>query len=135
MVTSKQDLQAKWLESLLFSALQTWSKDLPKLRENLCFRKCIPLKYVVYSLHSTVIIGIVCMSSGLALNQELGLTQSAFTCKKSRWNDQSNVWNQFKANNKDTVFVALLITLNICHALFLCSHCWFWTSKWWLGSM
>ena len=51
---------------------------------------------------------------------------------------QYNVWNLFKANNKDgdasdVVRVSLLLTLNRFHRLFWCFLCQLLTSKWQLG--
>ena len=51
--------------------------------------------------------------------------------QSQQWKDQNNVLNLFIVNKKrhqndanDIVLVYLLLTLNIFHTLFCCSHCW-----------
>ena len=86
-----------------------------------------------------------------------GINQRNFV-QSQQWKHQNNVWNLFKANNKDIercqmkwfvrivngfqpltssniVLMSLLLTLNRFRTLFWCFHCWRWTIKQWLRNI
>ena len=65
-------------------------------------------------------------------------TEPEFRCSKAVLKRQSNVWNLFKANDKDnrtiSVFlISLMVTLNVFHTLLWSFYHWLWVSKFQLG--
>ena len=51
--------------------------------------------------------------------------------QSQQWKHQSNVWNLFKVNNKDT---RTSMTLNRFHSLFWCFYYWLPAGKWWFNT-